>query len=198
MIKINTFLEIVSVLLGLIYLVLLIKEKKSCWFYGIAGSLLSIFLFYRIHLYSESILYIYYVLIGIYGYRLWDKNEKNDQKLKISTRGISFHTIAILVAVFLGAVLGYCFENYTDAENAYLDAYTTIFSFLASYLEAQKILSAWLFWIVINGVTIYLYSQRALDWYAGLTLFYTVASIVGLYKWTKVYKAENRLIDSLA
>ncbi|WP_139958783.1 nicotinamide riboside transporter PnuC [Flavicella sediminum] len=198
MFEINTFLEIASVLLGLIYLVLLIQEKKACWFYGIAGSLLSIFLFYRIHLYSEAILYSYYVFIGIYGYRLWDKSEKDNEKLKITTRGISFHTYIILTAIFLGAILGFCFENYTDAENAYLDAGTTIFSFLASYLEAQKILSAWLFWIVINGVTIYLYSQKSLDWYAGLTFIYTAASFIGLFKWRKIYLEENKLTKSFA
>jgi nicotinamide mononucleotide transporter len=185
--EINTFLEIASVAFSLLYLVLLIKEKKVCWFFGIAGSLLSIFLFYRIHLYSESILYIYYVLIGFYGYYLWDKNEKEDNEFKISTYNISSHLVLLLVGLVGGASLGYVFETYTDADNAYLDAFTTVFSFIASYLEAKKVLSAWIFWIVLNGVTIYLYSHKALDWYAGLTVIYTVFSFVGYFKWKKVY-----------
>jgi len=56
--------------------------------------------------------------------------------------------------------LGWLLDNFRDAESTYLDAHTTIFSFIASYLEARKILSAWLFWIVINGVTIYLYPSK--------------------------------------
>lgn len=185
--EINTFLEIASVAFSLLYLVLLIKEKKVCWFFGIAGSLLSIFLFYRIHLYSESILYIYYVLIGFYGYYLWDKNEKEDHEFRISTYGISSHLGLLIIGVICGVLLGYVFDTYTDADNAYLDSFTTVFSFIASYLEAKKVLSAWLFWIVLNGVTIYLYSQKALDWYAALTLIYTVFSFVGYFKWRKVY-----------
>jgi hypothetical protein len=34
--------------------------------------------------------------------------------------------------------LAYIFESYTNADKAYLDAFTTIFSFLATYLEAKK------------------------------------------------------------
>jgi nicotinamide mononucleotide transporter len=191
--EINTFLEIVSVAFSLLYLVLLIKEKKICWFFGIAGSLLSIFLFYRIHLYSESILYIYYVIIGVYGYYLWDKNEKENNEFRISTYKLSSHLILLFIGGIGGSLLGYIFDNYTDAENAYLDAFTTIFSFIASYLEAKKVLSAWLFWIVLNGVTIYLYSQKSLDWYAGLTLIYTVFSFVGYFKWKKVYDNYNEV-----
>jgi nicotinamide mononucleotide transporter len=183
----NTFLEIGSVVCSVLFLFFLIKENKNCWFYGIGASLLSIFLFYRIHLYSESILYVYYVLIGFYGYFLWSKNEKDSQVLKISQPGFSIHTGLFFIGVISGSLLGYVFENYTDAENAYLDAFTTVFSFIASYLEARKVLTTWILWIILNGVTIYLYSQKELDWYAGLTVIYTVFSFVGYFKWRKIY-----------
>ena len=62
-------LELIAVILGLIYLILLIKEKIACWIFGILSSAISIYLFYSIQLYSEAILYFYYVIIGIYGSR---------------------------------------------------------------------------------------------------------------------------------
>jgi nicotinamide mononucleotide transporter len=123
----------------------------------------------------------------VYGYTLWDKKEKSDTQLKIAKRGIWYHVLFVIAGLFIGSVLGYGFYNYTDAENAYLDAYTTVFSFIASYLEANKIISAWLFWIVLNGVTIYLYTQRGLDIYMGLTVIYFIASFIGYYKWKKNY-----------
>ena len=64
-------LELIAVILGLIYLILLIKEKIACWIFGILSSAISIYLFYSIQLYSEAILYFYYVIIGIYGFWLW-------------------------------------------------------------------------------------------------------------------------------
>ncbi|MGB1306957.1 MAG: nicotinamide mononucleotide transporter, partial [Flavobacteriales bacterium] len=68
-------IEVISVLFGLAFLVLLIRQNILCWWFGIVGSLLSIFLFYHTKLYSEAILYTYYVLMGFYGYYSWNNNK---------------------------------------------------------------------------------------------------------------------------
>jgi nicotinamide mononucleotide transporter len=190
--ELNTFLEILAVVFGLTYLILLIKEQKICWYFGIAGSLLSIFLFYKIKLYSEAILYIYYVIIGFYGLWLWTKNDKDSNKMKVTNNSITQNLGLIGIGIGLALSLGYVFKTYTDASSPYLDAFTSIFSFIASYLEAKKIISAWLFWIVINGLTLFLYFDKDLNYYFGLTVIYTVFSFVGFVKWRKVisgYKA---------
>jgi nicotinamide mononucleotide transporter len=184
--EVNTVLEILGTSLGLVFLILIIKEQKAGWLFGIAGSLVSIFLFYRIKLYSESILYIYYVLIGIYGYYIW--NKKDNSQLKVTNWNTVNHLLILAIGVVFALLLGFVFDNYTDANNAYLDAFTTTFSFIASYMEAKKILSAWLFWIVINGVTIGLYLSKDLDIYSLLTLIYFVSSFVGYFSWKKKLK----------
>ena len=83
-------LELIAVILGLIYLILLIKEKIACWIFGILSSAISIYLFYSIQLYSEAILYFYYVLIGIYGFWLWSTQRGRKEvfsRLQISSFG---------------------------------------------------------------------------------------------------------------
>lgn len=186
--ELNTILEIIAVVFGLTYLILLIKEQKICWYFGIAGSLLSIFLFYKIKLYSEAILYIYYVVIGVYGLWLWTKNESNSSKMKVTNSSITQNIVLIVIGIGLAFGLGYVFKTYTDAESPYLDAFTSIFSFIASYLEAKKVLSAWLFWIVINGLTLFLYFNKDLNYYFALTVIYTIFSFVGFVKWRKVIR----------
>ncbi|WP_375238773.1 nicotinamide riboside transporter PnuC [Aurantibacter sp.] len=186
--ELNTILEIIAVVFGLTYLILLIKEQKICWYFGIAGSLLSIFLFYKIKLYSEAILYIYYVVIGVYGLWLWTKNESNSSKMKVTNNSITQNIVLIVIGIGLAFGLGYVFKTYTDAESPYLDAFTSIFSFIASYLEAKKVLSAWLFWIVINGLTLFLYFNKDLNYYFALTVIYTIFSFVGFVKWRKVIR----------
>ena len=178
-------LEISSVLLGLAYLFFLIREHIICWFFGISSSLLSIALFYRTGLYSEAILYFYYVGIGCYGYQLWRKKSTDKSRLRISS--INMHKLLYLAiaATCLAFLLGYVFDEYTNASSSYLDAFTTMFSFLASYLEARKIISAWLFWIVINSITLMLYAQEDLYVYFGLTFIYLIFSFVGYLNWKK-------------
>lgn len=176
-------LEIIAVVLGLLYLYFLIKENIICWYFGVAGSLVSIFLFYQVTLYSEAILYLYYVVIGIYGFYLWKKQAGNQQASHITNIGIKANVIYIFVGALLSATLGYIFDTYTDASNPYLDATTTVFSFIASYLEARRILVGWIYWIVINGVTLFLYLNKDLNIYVLLTLVYFVFSFIGYREW---------------
>lgn len=187
-IELNTILEVLGVLFNLLYLIFIIRENIICWVFGIIGSLISIWLFYRIGLYSESILYIYYVLIGFYGWYLWRKPNDGTEELHIHKWFPKNHIITLSVGVVIGYLMGYIFDEYTDAQNAYLDAYTTTFSFIASYMEAKKVLSSWVYWIIINGVTIWLYTSRGLDIYTLLTVVYFIMSFVGLRDWNNRYK----------
>lgn len=184
----NQLIEIIAVVLNLIYLFLLIKERISCWFFGILGSIFSIYLFYAIGLYSESILYLYYVIIGMYGYWLWKKKEDEKDILKVQTLSLKMHFLIIVFGIFIALGMGFYFKMNTDAAHPYLDAFTTIFSFIASFLEAKKILSAWIFWIIINTATIVLYLQQGLLLYLFLTLVYVVFSGIGFLEWQKKYQ----------
>ena len=66
--------------------------------------------------------------------------------------------------------------------------HTTIFSFIASYLEAHKILGGWLYWIVINAVSVILYFERGLQIYAALMVVYFGLSVVAYFSWRKKYE----------
>lgn len=54
--KLMLIIELVSVLFDITFLVLLIKEQKRCWIYGIIGSLLGAYVIYHSGYYSESLL----------------------------------------------------------------------------------------------------------------------------------------------
>lgn len=180
-------LEIVGVVLNLAFLFFLLKEKKICWLFGILGSLVSIYLFYITKLYSECILFIYYVIMGFYGFYLWNRTNDDEGVLKISKWSFSSHIRIIILGLLLSGLLGYYFDNYSDAKKSYLDAFTTIFSFLATYLEAKKILSTWIFWIILNGLSIYLYFTRGLNIYSILAVIYFAASFYGYFEWKRKY-----------
>ena len=183
-ISIDIILEVAATVLNLIFLFFIIKEKKIGWIYGVLASALSIYLFYRIRLYAEAILYVYYVVIGAYGYYTWS-SAAGQIPLNISTWNLNRHALVVLVGIVFAMVLGFILDEYTDATNAYLDAVTTVFSFLATFMEARKILSVWFFWIAINSLTIGLYLNKGLEIYAGLTVIYLAASFVGYNTWKK-------------
>jgi nicotinamide mononucleotide transporter len=188
----NTGIEILATLAGLIYIIFLIREKIICWPFGIAGSLLSIYLFIDGKLYSEAFLYSYYVVMGFWGWIRWGQRESAHEN-PVVRYGLPAHVVIILVSSFAAIALGSFFANYTDAQRPYIDAFTTAFSFAATYMQVKKVLETWLYWIVLNVTSIWLYMDRSLDIYAALIFVYAVLSVWGLIQWVEVYRQQQQL-----
>lgn len=186
----DLFVEITGTVLSLIYLFLLVKENIWCWFFSIISALFFIYSFIDVKLYSEAILYSFFIVFSIYGWYKWSANEKGET-IAIKTLPLQNHIFWIITGFILAFGLGYIFKTYTDAEKSFIDSNTTIFSFIASYLEAHKYLYAWIYWIILNGVTCWLYFSQGLSIYAGLMVVYFVMSGVGLWNWRKKYLAAN-------
>ena len=175
-------LEIISVLFNIVFLVLFTKEIKICWIFGILGSLLGALLFYYQKYYSESILYLFYTGIGIYAYIYWNVKTEDDLRIK-KLRFIDGAMLFVGSAVAaLG--LGYVMSK-TDADKPFLDALSTSFGVMATFLEIYKYLAAWLFWIGINAFTIWLYGIKELNFFAIQMIIYTLLSIRGYVLWNR-------------
>lgn len=187
---VNTLIEIVATLSGLVYVICMIREQIICWPFGIAGSLLSIYLFIETRLYSEAILYSYYVLAGFWGWMRWARRESVHDNPVVRYE-LPRHLLIVLVSAAATLALGSYFSTHTDAARPYIDATTTIFSFAATYLEVKKVLETWLYWIVLNLASIWLYADRSLDIYAALIWVYAMLSVWGLVQWLQVYRAQE-------
>ncbi len=192
-----TWVEVWAVITGLIYVILVTKENIWCWLFGIISSLLSIYLFYTGKLYAESILYFYYVIAGVYGWYAWNQVQSStipfDQEvdktgsgLQISTWTVDKHVKTIVVGIVLSLVLAFILQQYTDANIPLLDSFTTIFSFIATYMVTRKILENWIYWIIIDIVTMGMYFHRAYYLYALLMIAYTVIAVIGYFKWQRI------------
>ena len=116
------------------------------------------------------------------GYYNWNKKE---QHLKISEWHIKKHLYIILTGALLAFILGFIFSTYTDAKMPIIDSFTTVFSIFATYMVVKKILGKWLYWIVIDAVSVYLYDSRDLHLTALLFIIYTSIAIFGYFNWLK-------------
>ena len=174
---------------GLAFIILLIYEKIWCWPIGIISSALSIYLFYCSKLYAESFLYLYYIFIGLYGWYVWKRNVAS--KLKVKKVSQIYHLVALFLGTTISIALGSLFLSYTDAQRPFADSSSTVFSFIASYMEAHKILSSWILWMVINAFSIWLYLDRGLRIYSGLMVIYFLLSVIGYLQWQKSYSQNN-------
>ncbi len=185
----NTLVEIAATLCGLVYILFMIRERIICWPFGIAGSLLSVYLFVDSRLYSEAILYFFYVVMGFWGWQRWARREALADN-PVVHYSFARHLPLIAISLLGSYALGWFFHTYTDAARPWVDATTTVFSFTATYLEVKKVLETWLYWIVLNAVSIWLYADRSLDIYAALIVVYTLLSFWGLIQWWLVWRRE--------
>ena len=178
-------LEITAVIFGIIYVVLAAKSKISCWIYGIIGSLLSIYLFaVYAQLYAEAILYTFYVFAGFYGWFTW---KKTSNKNEVTVHKMSKHLLIIGAGTACSLLLYYSINSFfPTAQRPLIDSFTTIFSFIATYLTAKKWIENWIYWIVIDAVTVYLYFSRDLSIYALLMLTYSIIAVFGYLAWKKL------------
>jgi nicotinamide mononucleotide transporter len=185
-----TIIEIVATTANLFYIIFLIREKIICWSFGIAGSLLSIYLFLDARLYSEAFLYGFYVAMGCWGWLRWHQRLETDNN-PIVRWPLNLHWCALLLGSIISVGLGSAVYHYSDAERPLLDAFTTVFSLFATYLEIAKVLETWVYWLILNVVSIWLYHDRALDIYAILIGCYSVLSIWGFVSWRRVYRLQS-------
>lgn len=190
---IYTVLEIISVICGTLFLILMVKENIWCWIFGILSSAITIYLYTHVTLYLEAGLNFYYILAGFYGWIYWYKHRGRNQKTPVIEWKAKFHYINIIGGITLSLALGYIMHQYTNSHRPYIDATITVFSFSATYLEARKVLSTWYYWFFLNAASIALMIDRELYFFAALSAFYTVMSIVGYKQWNKTLKEQKAL-----
>ena len=185
-------LEIFAVIFALLYLFLAMKQNIACWYAAFISTLIYIIIYWDVSLYMESLLNFYYLLMAIYGWINWNKKSQIDKNYVISW-SYQNHIVVILLILILTVISGFSLQI-TDAVYPYLDSFTTLASVITTFMVAQKILSNWIFWIIINSVAIFLNFDRELYLTVILLMTYQVMSVYGYYQWRKSYyeyKSQN-------
>lgn len=184
----DSYLEYTAVACGVIYVALATRGIIWCWPFGILSALLYIFINAQHDLYQDAILQSYYVLAGCYGWWMWHKKETQADTAGIISFSPMQNLKWLLTGMALFPAMGYAFSNFGNSL-PYLDAAVTVFSFIATWMTARKILQSWLFWIAIDITAAIMYFLKGLHATTGLYLFFTAAAIYGYYEWRKQMRA---------
>ena len=189
-------LEYFGVLTGLLYLLLEIRQHRAMWVVGFLTSLVYVFVFFFSKIYADMGLNIYYVAISIYGFWQWTRKKAiNEEKINqnapaneaILYRNMTFSlfTGIILAILAIYALIYYILYNFTDSPIPAGDAFTTAVGIVATWMLARRIIEHWIFWIIVNCVSVYLYYLRGLYPTMCLYICYAILAAVGLYTWKK-------------
>ena len=94
----NHWLDIVTTILGLIYLVLEYRASIALWVVGIVMPAMDIYLYWSHGLYGDAGMAVYYTLAAIYGYAVWKFGAKWKRMLKRKASGAAGSDKAVDVA----------------------------------------------------------------------------------------------------
>jgi len=178
--------ELTAVLLSLAYLILAVRQNPLCWYAAFASTAIYTVLFWQVALLMESALNIYYLLMAVYGYRCWRAGAAEQESRPISCWRPRQHLLALSAIALLTLLSGRLLTDYTGAAMPYLDAFTSWAAVITTWMVARKVLENWLYWLVINAVSVYLFIDRGLLLTAGLFALYEVLAVIGFWQWYRM------------
>jgi len=181
-------LELISVIFGLLYVVLAARENILCWPAALIGTATGIVVFWDVSLLMESALNVYYLVMAIFGWWQWQRGGAAHSELTISAWGVNKHLIAALIILVLTSISGFFLEQNTQAALPYVDSFTTWAAVITTWMVTRKILENWLYWIVIDVISVWLFLQKELYLYALLFVLYTIIACFGYVNWRRNFQ----------
>ena len=177
-------IEGIAVGIAVLYTALAIREHRACWLAGIVSALLFLGVFWRASLYMESALQLYYVAMAAYGWWAWRPGPGGGPAtLTIHRWPLRRHLAACAGIAVLSVLTGWLLERYTGAALPYLDSAVSWGAVLSTWMLARKLLENWVYWLVIDSISLSIALDRGLTLTAGLFAVYMVLSIVGWRTW---------------
>ena len=186
----SSLLELTAVIFAIAYLLLAVRENILCWYAAFISTSIFLFIFWQVKLYMESGLQVYYLAMAVYGWYQWTLGGTQQSGIAISTWPMTKHLLALTVILIATIISGYLLSENSDAPLPYLDSFTTWASIVTTYMVAKKVLENWIYWFVIDSVSIFLYLARELYFPALLFDAYVVIVVFGFLTWLKQYRLE--------
>ena len=183
--------EIVAALMGVAYILLAAKESQWCWLFAFFSTLIYTALFWEGQLPMQALLNFYYMGMAVYGFWLWRLHGTQTNTLSIRSWRWAQHLAFVVVGVIASMLVSLYLHKTGQSQSPVLDAFTTVFAVMNTWLIAKKVLENWLYWVVIDAAATVLYFQTG--YYATMLLFVlnTVLAVAGYISWIKLYRQQG-------
>ncbi|MDA3910605.1 MAG: nicotinamide riboside transporter PnuC [Bacteroidales bacterium] len=188
---VQNWFELTAALLGVIGIFLQIHQKPLYWLVSLVMVSMYIWVYFDSGFYADMSLQVYYFVISIYGWLFWmfgkKKQAESTSKKDIPVTRLKKKPLllSMLISLILFVVIYLILKHLTDSTVPLGDAFTTALSFVATWMLARKILENWLFWIVVDLVSVGLYIYKGLYPTAALFAFLTIMAVFGFFAWKK-------------
>ena len=185
------WLDIVTTVLGLAYILLEYKASVCMWLVGFMMQALGIVLYYQKGLYADCGMEFYYLSMTVYGYWKWVRGSVSKESLPIShfPKRLVLPWLLLIAAVW--GIIYWLLITFTNSNVPLADSFTTALSIVGIWALAHKYLEQWFIWIAVDVVTCALYFYKDIPFKASLYGLYVVIAVFGYFKWKKLMQKQS-------
>ena len=180
------FLEIGATILGLIQGVLVMFNKRINWIFYILQMAFLILFSSMNHLYGDVVNNSIYLLMGVVGFILWNRNSDTNKITATSKKEKLIYILLIIVGTLgVSAIL----KN-TNDPLPMLDAFTTITSLIATYYMVKKKIDTWVIWFINDifyAIEYFILPNQAFYLFL-LNVVWTLMAVGSYSNWKKLMK----------
>ena len=131
---------------------------------------------WRRNLHAETILHGFYFLMAGYGAWLVEQDAWS-----MSQGSMRVHLLAVICgAAGWGLMVPWLKKR--GSSLPVVDAFTTVYSLIGTWWMIQGDPINWIYWIVIDVVSVFLYAKRGMPWGALLFAVYTLLALDGWFE----------------
>lgn len=203
-------MEIFTLVTGVIYIILEIRQKNLMWLVGVLTSVAAMWVFFRQGLYASFALNTYYLVTAFIGLWQWSRDKKRlvaemapaarptDTEVKpegdrIHLNKLTAKTVAVSAVVMVLGTFGLVelMQWLNSAgilqENpmSYLDSAATILSAIATWWLVRSYIQQWWLWIAADLMSTILCASQGMWWMTALYAAYTLSAVYGWAHWKR-------------
>ncbi len=185
----------ITSIVGIIGAVLSSKGYIQYYYFSLVSTVTFIIIAFNSKFYGSALFrtffYIPMIFLGMYN---WSKNFKKNTSV-INTKKLKLSKFILLISICL--IISFLYSLALSKINnnlPFIDSTITVFSIVATILAVKRYSEQWLFWIMINVITIYMWLIAYINHtesaflIAATWVLYLINSIYGYFNWKKLIK----------
>lgn len=180
----DSLISLISGVTGIISVILCSQRKISFYFFGFIQLGTYMYLAWQQRFYGELMENVFYIITMLIGIVVWLKNYNTEEQI-VESKRLSDRLFYIIcsIMVFICVLFGYYMKYFTDNTQPFMDSFSTVPAFIAQTLLMLRYREQWIFWIIIDVVSIFMW-MFADNWIMVIQfIFWTMNCIYGYRKW---------------
>lgn len=194
-------LEYIAVFAGIASVWFSRKESILTYPVGLINTIFYIYLSFINHLPGEASVNFYYTVMSIYGWYMWQKRNRQQEKVlhvSFSDRQMWLYQLLFFAFFYISIYfsLVYLKQEFFEGAIPWADAFASATAFTGMWLMTRKKVESWYWWIATNIASIPLYFVKGLVFTSVYYMVLLVFAFWGLAAWR--HKAKERAMLRIA